>query len=479
MLRRVLDAVFLLGFAAAWPAWRRKKRGDWAARWGRGAALSAPPAGGRVLLHAVSVGEVNATRPLVTRLLADERFADVDLALSVTTDSGIARAAALYAAQRDAGRLHLVRYPLDYSPAVRRFMDRVRPSVVGLVELELWPNFLLEAGRRGMPVAVVNGRLSDRSFPRYRRAGALLRPFFQKLAAVGAQDRTYADRFAALGAPGVTVTGSLKWDGAADAVLDHAAELHAAAAHLAEELGVDRSKAIVVAGSTASGEARLIAEAVDAAAAALGREAGDVQLVCAPRRPEWFDDAASELSLPRRSPVRRSRPGSGDAASGRFLLDTIGELRAAYALADVAVVGRSFGALFGSDVMEPAALGTPVLIGPRFGDFVESVEALRAAGGLHVVQRGRLADELAGLLADDGERRTMGEAARACVLANRGAAERSVELIASLLGVGGARRETVRTRRGGATGAATGAGVSEQDGTGERSARDAQQEPTA
>jgi 3-deoxy-D-manno-octulosonic-acid transferase len=216
----------------------------------------------------------------------------------------------------------------------------------------------------------------------------------------------------------------MKWD----ALGVGGAEGIESAERLAQELGIDRSRPLVVAGSTAPLSAK------DAGA---GCEEGlidacvgaGVQVLCAPRKPEHFGAAFAALGGAPRC-VRRSEKNA--RASDRFLLDTIGELRAAYALADVVVVGRSFGDLYGSDVMEVAALGKPALIGPSYADFAASVEALRAAGAVEVVDRAGLGGAISRLLGDAGERARRGEAARACVRANQGATARHADLLAEL-----------------------------------------------
>ena len=411
-MRLVRDAAYLAAAAATAPvwAWRMHRAGklrtDWPARFGRGDALPAPVRP-RILVHAVSVGEVNAVRALVDRLAGDELAPEV--VVSATTDTGTRRAREAFG-----GRHAVVRYPFDASWMVGRFLDRVRPDLVALCELEVWPNFVDACVRRGIPVTVVNGRLSERSFGRYRAARGILGGSFRALSAALVQDHDYAARFEAMGVPHgrVLVTGTMKWDTAqvADAV--------AGADALAAELGIDRARPIVVAGSTAPEEHALLAAAMPAGA----------QLVCAPRKPEWFDDAARAIG----AGVRRSRPGEG-AANGRFLLDTIGELRKAYSLADVVVVGRSFGALHGSDPMEPAALGKPVVCGPRMGDFRESARALAEAGGLEQVDDAVLGAALARLVADPAERARRGQAGQRCVRAHQGATERTAEALLSML----------------------------------------------
>ena len=403
-----LDALYALGAVALAPVWARKARGGWRERFGHLGTL--PPATKpRLLLHAVSVGEVNTLRSLVPMLA--ERL---DVVVSAGTDTGLARARTLFA---EPGAARVVRYPLDFSASVRRFLEAVRPAAVGLVELELWPNFVAECGRRGIPVGVINGRLSERSFRGYRRVRPFIGRSFAALRFAAVQDEAYAERFRAMGVPPdrVIITDSMKWDSVpSDTAVAGADELAAA-------LGIDRARPLIVAGSTAQGE-----EALLHAACPPG-----VQLLCAPRKPERFDEAARDLPGCVRRTARRAGRGPANP-SARFLLDTLGELRAAYALADIVVIGRSFGRLYGSDPIEPAALAKPVLIGPAHRDFESPVAALRAAGGLLVVPREGLPAVLAELLADAPRRERMGQAARECVERHRGATARHAALLHDL-----------------------------------------------
>jgi 3-deoxy-D-manno-octulosonic-acid transferase len=403
----LLDLAYLPFALLTAPFWARKDRQDWPARFGKGEPL---PGGTRprILLHAVSVGEVSALRTLVPLLVPS-----AEVVISVGTDTGIARARALFA-----DSCAVVRYPVDFSWCVRRLLDRVRPDAVGLVELELWPNFLRACRRRGIPVAVINGRLSTRSFKGYRRARPLLRPMFRSLALACVQDETYADRFRAMGVPPdrVRVTGTMKWDAAS---LDVPGE---AARALGAEMGIDPTRPLIVGGSTAEDEEVLLHASVRDACAP------GTQLLCAPRKPERFDAAAAAIP----GCVRRSAREPAPPGTTRYLLDTIGELRLAYALANVVVMGRSFGSLHGSDPIEPAAMGKPVLMGPAFGDFENSVGPLREAGALRVVSATDLPRALAELLADPAAARAMGARGRACVEAHRGASARHAEVLAGL-----------------------------------------------
>ncbi|MEQ8850600.1 MAG: glycosyltransferase N-terminal domain-containing protein [Phycisphaerales bacterium] len=408
-----LDLLYLaLGVVSA-PLWARKKRDGWRERFGHiDRMLTREPTGKpRVLLHAVSVGEVSALRQLVPMLTRD-----ADVIVSTTTDTGLARAKSLYA-----DRCDVVRYPLDASWMVRRFLDRVQPDAVGLVELELWPNFLKACRSRGVPVAVINGRVSERSFKGYRRFRAIARPLmFARLEAAGAQDAAYRDRLAALGVPDarLAVTGSMKWD-SVDAAGDPPPPSERAVA-IARGLGIDLDRPLIVAGSTGPGEEALLHDACPA----------DVQLLCAPRKPERFDDAAGALPGCVRRSSGETRPGN------RFLLDTIGELSAAYELADVVVVGRSFGDLYGSDPTEPAALGKPVVIGPAVGDFESAVATLRDADAIVQADRIELARTLEGLMRDPAQRDRLGRAARAAVRDQQGASARHARLLLALCRLG-------------------------------------------
>jgi 3-deoxy-D-manno-octulosonic-acid transferase len=408
----LIDLVYLLGLLAASPVllprlfirWKRKY--DWRARLGHVSRLR-PSESPRILIHSVSVGEVNAIGTLVTNILKQPDPCEVVIA--VTTETGFSRASALYG-----DRCKVVRYPLDFSRSVRRFLDSIQPDLAVMVELELWPNFTRECRRRDIPLAVVNGRLSQRSFRGYSRAALFIRPMFRRLNVAAVQTNTYAERFRALGASrsAVTVTGTMKWDSAL--TTEHSEKAHA----LAESLGIDPGKPLLVAGSTAPEEHALLVDATPPG----------VQLLCAPRRPEWFDDAARVMN----GCARRSLGESG-SEHGRFLLDTIGELSSAYALADVVVVGRSFGNLHGSDMMEPCALGKPVVVGPETGDFTDTVEKLLEGDGLIVTESCDLRDVLAQLFNSPEMRSRLSDNARAVVLSEQGATERTRSLLENLV----------------------------------------------
>ena len=398
-------------------AWRADRGGDprpgdSAARFGH-CCITPPDGRPTLLIHGVSVGETNAITGLIERVEARSREADPSsrgwrIIVAASTDTGLARARQLHEPE-----IPIVRFPLDFSFCMRRFLDAVQPDLVALTELEVWPNFTELCARRGIPVGVVNGRLSERSFRGYRRFAPIVRPMFRRLSFVGAQTRAIAARFEAVGVgpDRIEVTDSLKWD--TTAIADGVAGTEA----LAEAMGIDRSRPLIVAGSTGPGEERLLIDTCPA----------NAQLLLAPRRPERFDEvAALEPGI-----IRRSQQPDGTrraAGGGRlFLLDTMGELQKAYALADVAIVGRSFLGLYGSNVTEPIALGKPTLIGPHHSDFADTVAAFAEAGGLIITEQPGI--EAARLLNEPATAAELSRMGRDVILSRQGATDRTVRLL--------------------------------------------------
>ena len=447
------DFALALGLVA-YTVKKRLRTGSWRtgvrARNGRVGSLERRAKGPRILVHGVSVGETHALEPFVEALAASPLAPDV--VVSASTATGFERAVRIHE-----GRREVVRFPLDFTWMAARFLDGVRPELVVLAELELWPSFLAACARRGIPVCVVNGRLSERSYRGYRRWRPLSRRMFRRLAWVSAQTETYRDRFVALGvaADRAVVGGSLKWD----AALKQPDVADAAA--LAGALGIDRSRPLIVAGSTGPGEEEVLLRGLP----------DGCQLLLAPRRPERWDEVAGLVpGMPRRSggggvggggggmggygrSMRvggRCMPEGGQSIHGSgqkhaddnerrrrgkppsvFLLDTIGELPAAYLLADAVFVGRSLVPMGGSNPLEAVALGKPAVIGPHHENFAGVVAELVAAGGLVVsedpmaVIAGWLEDPVAALGVVAGGRRALER--------NRGSAERAVGGVVGLL----------------------------------------------
>jgi 3-deoxy-D-manno-octulosonic-acid transferase len=431
-MRWLLDLLYLGAAVVTAPVWlyrmiqTGKIRTDWAGRFGSVRPSVPVKAAPRVLVHAVSVGEVNAARELVARLASgDSLNLPLEVIVATTTDTGFARASVIWPV---GGKVRVVRYPLDFSPAVARFLRAIDPDAVVLMELEVWPNFARLCAARGIPMGVVNGRLTQRSFQRYRKVQWIMRPAFAGLTFAGVQNATIGQRFREMGVSEdrVIATGTMKWDTAFIADTVDGAE------QLSRDLGIDPTRALIVAGSTAPGEHELLHAATPP----------DAQLLCAPRKPEWFEQAAAALpGCVRRS--QRSRQldtksetlasGRRPQAANRFLLDTIGELRQAYALADVVVIGRSFGSLHGSDMMEPVALGKAVIVGPAVSDFQDTVDALLAGGGIVQTTVAQLPRVIADLLADAARRHELAERGRAVIRQHQGATSRNLELIRHML----------------------------------------------
>jgi 3-deoxy-D-manno-octulosonic-acid transferase len=413
-----------------------------------------------IWLHAVSVGETLAARPLVKALR--ERFPNHRLIVSTTTATGQQVARSRLEADG------FCYFPFDWRFSVRRALRCVRPQVVVLMESELWPNFLGECRRRGVPVVVANGRVSDRSVARAERFDFLLGPLRRRMLAdvthFSMQSAADAERMQSLGAPAerVSVSGNIKYD------IGTAAEnspLHDLAAQLNAAFALDRQP-LIIAGSTADGEEELVIAAFEKLRRGAGGER--VRLLIAPRHPERFDAVARLLDSSRLRYVRRSafaalgaaQPELASAgaaaahavgASARdkaaqsadvILLDSMGELAALYAKAAVVFVGGSLMPKGGHNILEPAAAARPVVVGPHMENFREiTAEFLRRDAVVQIGGAGdaEMAEALyqafAELLGDAARARTLGENARRAVADNRGATAHTAEVIEEVLGV--------------------------------------------
>ena len=385
-------------------------------RFGLGRRLAVPS----IWLHAVSVGEVSAAAALVRALHA--RHPDVPLVLTTATPTGRAQAATLFGADVEVRFL-----PYDTAGSVRRFLARIRPLAAIIMETELWPNLLHECGRRGVPVVFASARLAAKSVPRYRRFGTLFSAGLRN-AWVAAQSSADAERFIALGAdPARTrVVGNLKFDmRPGEAVAESGRELRR------RYLG---ARPVWTAGSTHEGEEELVL----GAHAVLERAVRGALLVLVPRHPQRFAGVAALLE--RRGLVfdRRGRSETVRPEAQVLLLDTMGELTAFYAASDVAFVGGSLVPVGGHNLLEPAALGVPVITGPHTENGPEIARLLIEAGGaLEVADGVALAAAAGRLLADPALRERMGESARSFVEAHRGSLARLLALIEPLLAAGG------------------------------------------
>jgi len=386
-------------------------------RFGFGTAAAAPT----IWVHAVSVGEVQAAAPLVNSLR--EHYPDVPIVVTTFTPTGGARARTLF---KDRAQ---VRYlPYDLPGAVRRFFARVQPRVAIIFETELWPNLYRECSRRRVPLLLASARLSSRSVGRYQRVGALFREILSRQGVVvAAQAESDASRFRSLGAaPDSTyVTGNLKFDFTLPA--DIAARGRSLRAYYAA------GRPVWVAGSThGGGEEEALIEAQKLIRAREPR----ALLVMAPRHPNRFGDVAAQLVSRGVRFIRRSQtPVAGSIAEAEILLlDTLGELLDFYAAADVAFVGGSLVPIGGHNLLEPAALGLPILTGPNNSNSADAARQLIACGAVEVVQGPReLAEKVLMLLSDPEARTRRGAQGSTFVEANKGALLKLLGLVVPLI----------------------------------------------
>lgn len=378
-----------------------------------------------VMIHAVSVGELNAARELIDQLKT--AHPDLQLIISTTTQTGYDRSRELYAQRSDVTLIH---YPLDFTAAVVKVLDYLKPSLVVLMELEMWPNFIGQCWQRHIPVMIANGRITAPSFRNFRIGSFLTRRMFSRLAGVCAQEQSYADRFIQLGADAskTIVTGTMKFDSA-----PVGSDVPGADA-LKHDLSL-RSP-LWVCGSTGPGEEQIVLDIY----AQLRQSHPDLQLAIIPRKPERFDEVAKLIESRGFGCVRRSKPQpvSTDLAQPVVVLgDTMGELRKFYALADVVFVGRTLVDLgdkqHGSDMIEPCAIGKPTIVGPFTGNFIEPMNAFRAADAIvEVDDADGLKTAVTRLLSQPD---LIGQRAQAVVQSQRGATARTLAVIDSILQV--------------------------------------------
>ena len=364
-----------------------------------------------IWVHAVSVGEVRGSVPLVQALTI--RFPNHAILLTCMTAAGREAIEQAYGSS-----VHSAFLPYDYPFAIRRFLDHFKPKLGVLMETEIWINLLAECRRRSLPIALANARMSAGSARAYRRLSALTRPAFESIGAVCAQSEPDANRIASLGAHCVHISGNLKFDVHLDA------GLIAAGVALRHSLG-DRK--IIVLASTREGEEALLFDALS------GQLAGDMVLVVVPRHPQRFEKVASLISAAGLPFERRS---SGHVSVGtRVLLgDTMGEMSTYYGAADVAVIGGSLLPYGGQNLIEASAAGVPVVIGPHVHNFSEAVHmAVECGAAIQVASASQAIKTAIALLSEPERRRAMGQAGIKFCASHRGATERHLAAIQKLI----------------------------------------------
>jgi 3-deoxy-D-manno-octulosonic-acid transferase len=379
---------------------------------------SYPPAmpGPYIWIHAVSVGETRAALPLVEELKA--RKPRHHILVTHMTPTGRATSRDLFG-----DRVERAWLPYDLGFAVRRFFTHYQPELGIILETEIWPRLLEEASRAGVPVVLANARLSERSARRYERAPALTRWAFSNLAGVAAQTEEDARRFERIGVRAPAVTGNVKFDlPVPDAMIERGERFR-------ERFGGGRT--IWVVGSTRDGEEALFLDAFERAALP-----PEVLLVIVPRHPQRFDEVARLVAARGLAVARRSEDQAVGAGTRVVVGDSMGEMLAYYFAADVVIVGGSFLAFGGQNLIEPCALARPVIVGPHTYNFSEAAESAIAAGAaLRVADAAAALTAAAGL--DKDKRREMGRRGREFVQAHRGAVQRLADWI----------EETARAKR--------------------------------
>lgn len=395
-------------------AWRSRTAPAYRKRWGERLGFYGQRSlRAGVWIHAVSVGEVQAAQPLIKHFL--ERHPRAGVLVTTTTPTGSERLRALFE-----DRVRHVYTPFDMTPVMNRFLDAVQPRIAVVMETEIWPNMLRACERRRIPVVLANARLSARSAQGYARLGGFTRETLRQFAAIAAQGPDDAARFRALGALAerVHVTGSIKFDvHQPGSLLDHAEALR-------RIWGVQRP--VWVAASTHDGEEEQI---LDAHREVLGRLPRAL-LVLVPRHPERFDRVAALVERQGFGLARRSTGGPCGEKVSVFLGDTMGELPAFLAAGDAAFIGGSLVPTGGHNLLEAAAVGVPVAVGPHVFNFAQITELMvREGAAVQVADALSLAQCMGEWLGDAAKRASVGERGRQVIEANRGALQRLLDLL--------------------------------------------------
>lgn len=373
----------------------------------------------KVWLHAVSVGEVLQLQQVVRELR--RRTDSLDVLISTTTQTGYQVATDKFA------DCEVAYFPLDFSWSVKNALHRVQPDLIVLVELELWPNFLNAAKRISIPVVLINGRLSEKSFRGYKKLKWLFAKLLNQLDHIAVQSREYQERFIALGCREeiISVTGSIKFDGVETNRNRPKVE------ELREFFQLNENELIFIAGSTQSPEEEMALEAY----ASVLKYVPQARLIIVPRHPERGTAIARSITDAGYAVIQRSSEKSlGDAPVSVGLLDTVGELNDCWALANVAFVGGSFGDRGGQNMLEPAAYGAAVCFGPNTRNFRQIVELLKSQHAAETVQdQVELNQFVMRMLSDSIDAQEMGSRAKQLVLAQQGATDKTVDIICDRL----------------------------------------------
>ena len=428
-MRIIIYLLYLLAGLAYSPvviyrAVRHKRyRTGWNQRFGKITRRS--PTKKCIWLHAVSVGEVNAAKTIVKEL--KNKFGNFEIVISTTTDTGFARATNLFSENHQ-----IFYFPFDFSWTMRRAFRNIRPAICLLMELEVWPNLVHIAQQSNVPVIVVNGRISDRSFTSYKRVLPLIRKMFDRVPLVLAQTDEYARRFKELGCPNekVIVTGSLKYDTAQITNKIEGADV------LAAQLNIGNER-LWVAGATGNDEEKILLDVYQN----IKQQSrfSDLRLAIVPRKPERFDEVAQLIErtgfpLIRYSQIKNNTAPSPANNQVVILGDTMGDLRKFYSLAAIIFVGRSLVPMGGSDMAEAAALGKCTIFGPHAFNFKQTVDALLADNGAIMVKdKQELLQTMQKCLNDPDFAQSIAKNGREVIRKNQGATAKSIDQITKFL----------------------------------------------
>jgi 3-deoxy-D-manno-octulosonic-acid transferase len=419
----IYSALLAAGLLVTLPYWllQRLRHGKYRAGLGerlgrvpsRLAALPSLPA---IWVHAVSVGEVLAISGLVEELT--KRFPQHRVVVSTTTDTGQKVARSRFSAE------NVFYFPLDFAFAIRPYLRLLRPDLIVIVETEFWPNFLRLSHANGARIAVVNARISDRSWPGYRRFRPLLTGVLRQIDLFLTQTEEDVRRLETIGAPAQSlhVSGNLKFDVPAPAAPPIAASLRTA-------IQQANTNPVIVCGSTVEGEEPLLLQAFVNILASHPRAA----LILAPRHPERFSEVAGLLEKLGIRFWRRSLWSGDPIGGGVLLIDTIGELAALYALADVAFVGGSLVPRGGHNIIEPARHGVPIVVGNHTENFRDIVSLFQSRDAVRVVGPAELPLVLMELISNPVEREELGRRAAETLRAQMGATQRTMQALEKLL----------------------------------------------
>jgi 3-deoxy-D-manno-octulosonic-acid transferase len=428
-MRIILDLLYLLAAIAYCPkiiyrAVKHKRyRTGWNQRFGNISRRS--PTKKCIWLHAVSVGEINAARTIINEL--ENKFRDFEIVISTTTDTGFVRAIKLFSQEHN-----VFYFPFDFSWIMQRAFSNIKPAICLLMELEVWPNFIRIAQKSNIPVIIVNGRLSDKSYPGYQKVKPIAKKIFEKITLTLAQTEEYAHRFKELGCPieKVIVTGSLKYDTAQ--ITDKVESSDTLAAQL--KIG---SKRLWVSGGTGNNEEKILLDVYKQLKQ--DKRFSDLRLAIVPRKPERFDEVAQLIENRGFTLIRYSRIKTGIAPlpaddQAIILGDTMGDLRKFYSLATIIFVGRSLVPMGGSDMLEAAALGKCTIFGPHAFNFKQTVDALLAdSGAIMVKDQQELLQTMQKCLIDSDFAQSIADNGRQVIRKNQGATQKTIDQITKYL----------------------------------------------